>query len=145
MKIQRIRSAANADLLDSFYKILTNAQTAGRGIEVLLIKRKTFGKIAETIQKLQINASNHGGYGCDLSQVLLRIYCDGYFNKSHIILSNKVLPAYLTRAVELLEYDVKGRKVTLNTLSTSGKMIKIANIVGFDPEYECMRYGIPVI
>lgn len=145
MRIQRIRSDAHTDRLDSFYKILTNAQAAGRGIEVLLIKRNTFAEIAETVQKLQTYASNHRGYGCDLSQVLFRIYCDGYYSKSYIKLSNKILPGYLTRAVEILECDVKGRKVTLNTLSTSGKILEIANIVGFDPEYECMRYGIPVI
>lgn len=144
MKNKRIKSAAHSDLLDSFYKIITNSQTEGRGTETIFIKRGTFYEIAKTIQKLQSN-DNKKSYGCDIAQVLLRVYYDGHYSELQMMLPNKTLADYLTKAVEILSYNLKSRKVTLNTLYTSGKILRTAESVGFDPEYECLRYGIPVI
>ena len=41
--------------------------------------------------------------------------------------------------------DVEDHKITLNTIYTSGKMIRTAKMFGFDIEYECLYNGIPVV
>lgn len=156
MRNKRIRSTAHTDLLDSFYKIITNAQTSGRGKEMVLITKNTFSKIADAVQKLQ--CKKRGEYfRQDIAQVLNEIRWgsrydrldmntfSGRYKNLIVPIPRRVLSSYLTEAIKLLNLGVKDHKITLNTLYTSGKIHQVADGVGFDPIYECMRYGIPTI
>lgn len=156
MRNKRILLKSQNKKLDLFYKSITNSQTPGRGKEMVFITRETFSKIAQVVQKLQCNMQGKN-YRIDIAQVLNEIrwgarykqlsmntFSGRYKNLINPI-PRRVLSSYLTEAIELLELGMKDYKITLNTIYTSGKIFRTAESVGFDPEYECLRYGIPVI
>lgn len=144
IKNKRIRLINSDKRLDSFYKSITNSKESGRGKEMILITHKTFSKIAEIIPKLQYK--NLGKYyRFDIAQLLTFIVCGARFTELNLPVPRRVLSSYLKEAVELLALDTQDRSVTLNTLYTSGNMIRVAETFNFDIEYECQIYNIPMV
>lgn len=144
MKNKRIRLKHSNKRLDSFYRSITNSKVNGRGRDMILIRPNTFYNIAITIQKLQIIKKHKHG-SIDIAQVLNSIRAGTRFSDLYVPISRYILTSYLDAAVESLNLNVPGYKITLNTVYTSGKMNETANIYNFDIEYECMYYNIPIV
>ena len=156
MRNKRIILKSPNKKLDRFYKSITNSNTPGRGKEMVFITQETFFKIVRVVQKLQCKMQKKY-YRIDIAQVLNEIRWgsrykelgmntfSGRYKNLIVPIPRRVLSSYLTEAVELLNLGVKDHKITLNTLYTSGKILQVADSVGFDPIYECLRYRIPVI
>lgn len=140
----RIQLKHSSKRLDSFYRSITNSKANGRGRDMILLRPNTFYNIAITIQKLQIiNKHKHGSI--DIAQVLNSIRAGTRFSDLNVPISRYILTSYLDAAVNILQLDVHNRKITLNTVYTSGKMNETANIYNFDIEYECWYYNIHIV
>lgn len=156
MRKKRILLKSPNKKLDLFYKIITNSKSPGRGKEIVFITHDTFSKIVRAVQTLQIITKGKR-YSTDIAQLLNEIRWgaryeklsintyDGPYNYLIESVPRRVFSSYLTKAVNLLNLNVEDHKITLNTLYTTGKIMEVSKSVGFDPIYECMRYGIPVI
>lgn len=116
----------------------------GRGRDLILLKPSTYSRIASTIYDLQTLNGDKIGI-VDISWVLLCIKSGIRFTELDVPLSRYYLTTYLNAAVELLNLDTGDKKITLNTIFTNGRMIEIARLYGFNLEYECIYYGIPII
>lgn len=156
MRNNRIILKSPNKKLDLFYKIITNSKIPGRGKEIVFITHDTFYKIARVVQSLQIitrgkhystdiaQSLNEIRWGARYEELSINTY-DGPYKNMIVHIPRRVFSSYLTKAVNLLNLNVEDHKITLNTLYTTGKIMEVSKSVGFDPIYECMRYGIPVI
>ena len=142
--------------LDLFYTSIINSKIPGRGNQMVLVRTETFYKIARTIQKIQSIKLNRKNNRRDIAIILSPIFFEGKRYKDlywgpdsykHLDppIPSKVLSSYLQEALKILKIDVEGHKITLNTIYTSGRMIRTAEMFGFDIEYECIYYEIPVV
>lgn len=173
MRRKRAKVPEHQDELDKFYKILTNAQSKRRGNELVVIIPKAFGKIVERATKLCHYDNRRGNYlrGYAASTYLSDIYREGkHFNELHIFefIPRPQLPSkknskpleipppppsasqflifqFRRAMVELRMRSVVNKKITLRTIRTSGRLLRIARNCGLDLVYECERYGVEVI
>jgi hypothetical protein len=142
--------------LDLFYNSIISSKLPGRGKQMVLVRTETFYKIARMIRKIQ-SIKLHRKYNrLDIAQILGSIYegeryKDLYFNlpsrykNLFLHIPRRVLSSYLQEAIKILKINVEDHKITLNTIYTSGRMIRTAKMFCFDIEYECLYYDIPVV
>jgi hypothetical protein len=142
--IKRINQPLYKKELKKFYKTIMNSQQPNRGRDMVIISIKTFKKITDVINRLQVEDGPKYVY-LPVAHYLEYICLGNRYSNSKITVKRHVLSSYLQRAVDRMGIDVKPRKITLNSLYTSGEMIRISYVVGFDLEYECKLYGIPYI
>lgn len=153
MHLKRIIPNKPSKRLDLFYKSIINSKLPGRGKQMVLVRTKTFYTIARTIRKIQsIELNNRPDIAIILAPIFLegKRYKDLYWGPDcykhlHRRVPRKVLSSYLQEALKILKIDVEDHKITLNTIYTSGRMIRTAEMFGFDIEYECIYYDIPVV
>ncbi len=130
--------------LQKFYKTIMNSRQAGRGRDMVIISVRTFYRIVEVIRKLQYSA-DHKNRHPDVASYLEFICLGNRYSESTFPIKRHVLSVYLKRAIVQMKINVSPKQITLNSLYTSGQMIRTAQLVGFDLEYECQIYGIPYI
>ena len=130
--------------LKKLYKTIMNSRQPGRGRDMVIISVKTFYKITDVIMRLQFEDGPKYQYK-PVAHYLEFICLGNRCSNTNIPVKRHVLSAYLQRAVDRMGIDVRPRKITLNSLYTSGQMNRIANFVGFNLEYECKLYSIPYI
>ncbi len=142
--------------LDLFYTSIINSKIPGRGNQMVLVRTETFYKIARTIQKIQSIKLNRKNNRRDIAIILSPIFFEGKRYKDlyggpnnythwRLRASRKMLSSYLQEAIKILKINVEDHKITLNTIYTSGRMIRTAKMFCFDIEYECLYYDIPVV
>ncbi len=108
---------------------------------MVIISVKTFYKIIDVVKKLQFEDGPKYQYR-PVADYLEFICLGNRCSNTNFPVKRHVVSAYLKRAVDRMGIDVSPRKITLNSIYTSGEMARIARSVGFDIEYECKLYGI---
>jgi len=156
MHRKRIIPSKPSKDLDYFYNSIVRSKYPGRGKQMVSVRTETFYKIARMIRKIQ-SIRLRGKYNrLDIAIMLGDIfkgkhYKDLYLDVPeryrHLTLQipREVLSSYLQEALVLSNIYVEDHKITLNTIYSSGKMIRTAEKFGFDIEYECLYYNIPIV
>ena len=120
-----------------------NSRQPGRGRDMVIVSIETFNKITDALIKYQVKGNPKYGYAT-VAHYLEHIRTGNRYSQNFQI-KRHVLSSCLQKVLVRMGIDVSPQKITLNSLYVSGKMDKIAHLVGFDLEYECKLYKIPYI
>lgn len=166
MRHKRAKIANHKKEVDQFYKTLTNAKSKNRGSELIIIMPRAMTQIFKVAERfscseyrnrpsveldkglfselpgLQLNPQ----VGCSFSYIFWRIYRGERFKDLKVQYPSHLLTAMIRKAIAHLGYwDGIYTRVTLRTIYTSGRMIRLAEDCGLDLEFECNRYGVKVL
>ena len=146
MRHKRIKVEQPNREINNFYKCFSNSLVPARGRETIIISPKTFSKVVEKVTQLQFSTSLGQKYLsiCVLSSVLQQLYFRR-FNELNLDIPRRIVSYFLTLAVQELRIDPGEKRISLNSLNMSGRLIKTARKYGMDLKLECQYWGIPYI
>jgi hypothetical protein len=145
MRRKRIKTTKDSKELDSFYRTIIRLKSPKKGLKPIVLTKDAFYLIARTVRIVQENNFKPKYNVPDYAMILGLVWEGGNINELNIGHYNRGVLIYLREALDVLNINYKVYRITLHTIYTSGRLYRNSKKYGFDLEYECIYYEVPIM